>query len=261
MLAARNNAANVYLLLGRFDEVVERLKDLLDWERATKSVFSEQFGLLMLADALCELGRYEEAQRAANELQRVSQLTNSPLGELNGKIQAARAAALAKTPGAIEALERLIETVDAEGASYEKAEIRLYFADVVAASKPDVAAAYCRDARSAPETEDAGRLRRLVEKIEQKLSAGPVRFGPRGELIIDPSRGWPEYDFTVETVKRFLIFGAARESGNNRSEAARKLGLSRSRLHDIWRQLHGEPVRPRRDGADTPHSDEAASRQ
>jgi tetratricopeptide (TPR) repeat protein len=260
-LLARNNAGNTLSMLGRFDEVVERLESLLDWQRSTRSVFAEQAGLMLLSDALCELGRYAEAERAARELVRVSELSGHRLHALTGMMMAAWAAARSSNPDAVTTLESLVGTVDAEGSEYERAEIRLYLADALTSIKPDVAAALCREARRTPATEEAGRLRRLVERVERTLNAGPIRFGPHGELILDPNRGWPEYDFTVETVKRFLIFGAVRESDNNRSEAARKLGLSRSRLHDAWHQLNGEPVRPRREGAGAEVGDEDLSGQ
>lgn len=260
-LTARNNAANVLMMLGKFDEVIERLESLLDWQRTTRSVFAEQSGLMILAEALCELGRYDESEKAAQEVVRVSELAGHRINALTGRMMAGWAGARADRPGAIEALQSLVEVVDTQGTEYECAEVRLYLADALIKTKPDLAIALCQEARKSSATAEAGRLRRILDRIERTLNNGPVRFGPHGELIIDPSKGWPDYDFTLETVKRFLVLGAARASDNNRSEAARKLGLSRSRLHDIWRQLNGEPVRPCREGVSAPSPDEAASRQ
>src|SRR5262249_34567244 len=165
----------------------------------------------------------------------------------DGEMVALWATGRAGRPGALEALLRLVEKVDAEGADLQKTEIRLYAADACTESRPNVAWTYCREARALDLLDDNVRLRNLLDRVERSLAAGPIRFGPHGELILDLSRGWPDFDATIDTVRRFLIFEAVRQSKGNRSDAARKLGLTRSRLHDIWRQLHGEPPRPRRD--------------
>ena len=249
-LFARNNAAFVLLHLGRHDEVIERLRDLLDWERATSHIYAEIYGLMMLAMTFVELGRYGEAERSAQEVIQLGRLANAPSYEMDGELLRNWAAAKSGRPEAAEALEQMIAGCDATGSPVQRVEVRLYMADALAHSKPDVAAIYCAEARQIPSSDEVPRLRALLHRIERALAEGPVRIGPHGELIFDPRHGYPDYDAAVEALKRFLVFGAVKASEGNRSEAARKLNLTRSRLHDIWHQLNGEPVRPRRTDGD-----------
>jgi tetratricopeptide (TPR) repeat protein len=248
-LWARNNAASALSALGRNEEVVDRLKDLLVWERATQHVFAETVGLLSLAMALGELERFGEAERAAHEAIQLARLSNNVHAEIDGEVLLHWAAGRAGSPAAAAGLTRAITAADARGVDFQRCEARLFAADVLRWTQPDVAAEYCRQARGFASVEEHQRLKRLADRIERALAEGPVRFGPNGELIFDLRNGWPDYDTAIETAKRYLVFQAVRQSNGNRSEAARKLGLTRSRFHDIWHVLHGEPSRPRRTGA------------
>jgi tetratricopeptide (TPR) repeat protein len=249
-LYARNNAALTLFTLGRYDEVVARLRDLLTWERATQHIFAETLGLHLLAMALGELGKFDEAEHAAVESAQLARLANNESTAFESEVIAHWAAGRAGRPEAFAEMRRLIAVADETGSDLQRCESRLYAADIVATSHPDIAATLCREAQAFPEAHDLVRIKRLVGRVEQGYSTGPVRIGVGGELILDLDKGWPDYDAAVETVKRFLVFEAVRRSNGNRSEAARKLNLTRSRLHDVWHQLHGESPRPRRTEAD-----------
>jgi tetratricopeptide (TPR) repeat protein len=255
-LFARNNAAFALLLLDRHDEVIARLRDLLNWGRATSHVYPEIYGLMMLSMTFVELGRYAEAERCAQEVIQLARLTSSDAYEMDGELLRNWAAARSGRPEAAETLEQMIAGCDATGTPVHRAEVRLYLADALASSKPDVAAAFCAEARLISATDEDPRLRKLLHRIERSLAEGPVRIGPHGELVFDPRYGYPDYDAAVEALKRFLVFGAVKASEGNRSEAARKLNLTRSRLHDLWHQLNGEPIRPRRGADGDPQSAE-----
>jgi tetratricopeptide (TPR) repeat protein len=245
-LLARNSAAGTLFMLKRYDEVVARLEDLLDWERTTQHVYVETRGLITLAAALGELGRFEEAERAASEAVQLARLCGHDLARLDAEIAQTWAAGRMQRPDSASAMERIVEIADADGNEMQKCEARLYAADVLRATKPDVARRYCDEALAFKAVEESAHVRNLFVRVERSLADGPIRLGIKGELIIDPSCGWPEYDQAVETLKRFLVLGAVSQSEGNRAEAARKLGLTRSRLHDLWRQVHGEPPRPLR---------------
>jgi tetratricopeptide (TPR) repeat protein len=245
-LYARNNAAGVLFQLGRFEEAIERLKDLLSWERATQHVFAEITGLTVLSMALVEVGRFAEAERVASDLVQLGRLMDSEFAQLDGEIIRQWAAGRAGKPEAAEAIQGLIKKADGEGTDLQRCEARLYAADVLRESKPDVAIIYCREARGFTALDESVRTQNLLKRIEQALATGPMHFGVNGELVFDPRDGWPNFDEAVETLRRFLVLGAVRQSGGNRAEAARKLGLTRSRLHDMWRLIHGEPPRPLR---------------
>lgn len=260
-LWARNNAARTLILLERYEEVVSQLKDTLSWERATRHLFAEVTALQLLAIAQCELGRFDEAERSANESIQLARLASSANEELCATLIAGWAAARAGRAGAVDALKRLLEQVDADGADFHKAELRIYLADALAGTQPDVAAALCAEARRYPAAEESGRFRNQLARIERSLRTGPIRIGPFGELVVDPLRGWPDFDEAVETLKRYLVFGAVESSAGNRSEAARKLNLTRSRLHDLWYQLNGLPARPPRSNADARAGRERGLRQ
>lgn len=247
-LWARNNAATTLFTLCRYDEVVERLQDLLQWERETKHIFAEVIGLTTLAAALGELGRLDECQRVAAEATQLAHLADDALSALYGDTVRNWAAARSGRVDALDGLAKLVDVADTMGSDYHKCEVRLYLADAVAATQPDRASALCLEARAFPIAEEDQRLKTILARVEASIGSGPLRIGPSGELIIDVSRGFPDYDLAVEAVKRFVVFQAVEQSGGNRSEAARKLNLSRSRLHDIWRQLHGEAPRPKREG-------------
>jgi tetratricopeptide (TPR) repeat protein len=245
-LYARNNAAGVLFQLGRFEEAIERLKDLLSWERAAQHVFAEITGLTVLSMALVEVGRFAEAERVASDLVQLGRLMDSEFAQLDGEIIRQWAAGRAGKPEAAEAIQGLIKKADGDGTDLQRCEARLYAADVLRESKPDVAIIYCREARGFTALDESVRTQNLLKRIEQALATGPMHFGVNGELVFDPRDGWPNFDEAVETLRRFLVLGAVRQSGGNRAEAARKLGLTRSRLHDMWRLIHGEPPRPLR---------------
>lgn len=246
-LYARNNAAGTLFTLGRYEEAVERLKDLLTWERATCHVFAEMVGLLTMSTALGELGRFDEAQRAASEAAHLANLSNSASTAFDADVIRNWAGARAGAVAAADSLARLVAIADESESEQQKCESRLYYADAIASTQPDRAWVLCREARAFPISEEHMRIRTLLERVETTIGSGPLRIGPGGELVIDPKAGaWPDYDLTIEAVKRFLVLGAVHASNGNRSEAARKLNLTRSRLHDIWRQIHGEPPRPPR---------------
>ncbi len=247
-LYARNNAAGTLFNLRRYDEVVARLEDLLTWERATQHVFAEIIGLQTLSMALGELGRFEEAERVATESIQLAEIASNTSATLDGEVLRYWAAGRAGLPEANDLLRQLINRADEDGSEMQQCEARLFAADVARLAQPDLAAILCQEARAFASIDDHIRIRNLVERIEKSLMQGPIRIGPSGELIIDPSQGWPDFDTTMETVKRFLVVQAVHRSKGNRSEAARKLNLTRSRLHDLWRQLHGEPTRPVRRG-------------
>jgi DNA-binding NtrC family response regulator len=200
-----------------------------------------------MAASLGELGRLEEAQRVASEAIQLATLADNQTIALQASIVRGWAAIRAGKAEAVAELGRLIDVADASTEEYRKVEARLYLADAIAATQPDRAAALCREARAFAVAEENQRLKTLLSRAEATVGNGPLRIGLRGELIIDLSQGWPDYDAAIEAVKRFLVYEAVGQSSGNRSEAARKLNLSRSRLHDIWRQLHGEPPRPKRD--------------
>jgi hypothetical protein len=169
------------------------------------------------------------------------------LSILDGELNEAWAAGRSGRPGAAETMLGFVAQCDATGNEIQRLEARLFAADVLTSTAPDTAFALCREARAVPACEESRRLLNLLERVERTLAAGPIRIGPSGEIIIDPRHGWPDYDTAMEAVKRFLVGGAVESSEGNRSEAARKLNLTRSRMHDLWRQIHGEPVRPRRE--------------
>jgi tetratricopeptide (TPR) repeat protein len=246
-LYARNNAAWTLFILGRYEEVVARLQDLLNWERATKHIYAETLGLQTLAAALGELERFEEAERAAFESAQLARLVENDSAALDAEVIMYWAAGRAGKQDASARLRELIATADERGSDLQRCEARLYTADVLRVSHLDLAAVLCQEARAFASIDDSARIQRLLTRVETSLGAGPIRIGPAGELVFDLRHEWPDYDTAVETLKRFLVLEAVRRSAGNRAEAARKLNLTRSRLHDIWRQLHGEPPRPQRD--------------
>lgn len=244
-LFCRNNAASVLHLMGRYEEVIERITDTLKWERETQFIFAELFTTMILAQAHFELGNYDESERAADELALAAEIAKVPVRVLDGKMMGYRVRARRGDKSAVDALKALVLETSAYG-EYLQAEVRLYLAEALCSTDPVAAASYCSDATRLAATEESAYLRGLLRRIERTLSEGPIRIGPHGELIIDTRLTWPEYDAAIDAVKRHLILGAVEKSDGNRSEAARKLNLTRSRLHDLWHQLHGEPVRPPR---------------
>ena len=249
-LWARTAAARTLLSLDRFEDIVSRLGEVLTWERATRHVFAELIALQVLAVAYCELGRYDEAERTADESLRLAQLVESATSTLDGEMLKWWSASRRGERGAIGKLERVVERCDVEGTEYQRAEARLYVAQVSAVDRPDVASTMCVEAAAIPACQQATRLQNLLARVQSDLAEKPIRVGALGELVIDPKSGLPDYDIAVETLRRFLALEAVRRSSGNRAEAARKLGLSRSRFHDLWLQIHGKPVRPMR-GSDT----------
>ncbi|HQR37519.1 MAG TPA: hypothetical protein PLF26_03875 [Blastocatellia bacterium] len=249
-LWARTAAARTLLSLDRFEEIVTRLGEVLTWERATRHVFAELIALQVLAIAYCELGRYEEAERTADESTRLAQLIESETSALDGEMLKWWAAARRGASGAVGKLESIIERCDEAGTEYQRAEARLYVAQVSAADRPDIASAMCLEAESMQACTQAARLQNLLQRVQSGLSSKPIRVGAAGELIIDPKVGMPDYDTAVATLRRFLALEAVRRSSGNRADAARQLGLSRSRFHDLWLQIHGKPVRPERTPAE-----------
>jgi tetratricopeptide (TPR) repeat protein len=246
ILWARNNAANTLIVLGRHEEAIERLRDVLSWERQTRHIFAENIAQRLLAQAFAELGRYDEARSVAEEAIQLAEIAGSRVHVLDGRLILNWAAGLAGDASAVEELRDLITQCDAEDSDYHKAEARLLLAETLVSGQPDVAWGLCAEARKLSVTEESGRLHQLVLRIEGKLTGNPIRVGAHGELVFDLRCGVPDFDVAVEALKRHLVYEAVRSSGGNRAEAARKLNLTRSRLHDIWLQLHGKPVRPQR---------------
>ncbi len=87
-------------------------------------------------------------------------------------------------------------------------------------------------------------LWQTVEEHNEIRLSQPMFIDAENRLVIDLNNGFPAYDQGMEEVKRFLILRAVALSQGNRSAAARLLQASRSKLHDLWHQLHGKPIRP-----------------
>lgn len=244
MLWARNNAAHVRLALGQFQEVIRCLKDSVAWQKETRLVSGELVALQMLSTAQCELGLFDEAIATAQEAVRLASVANRPNSELDGQLLAAWASLKQGDFKAATELQNLLVVCDSIGSEHQRAEARLYLADGLWKKQPAQAQMYADQAAQFAASGNSKRLRKLSERVMHSLNGGPVRLGPNGELIIDCRHQWPDYDETIEVVRRHLIFGAVEASDGNRSEAGRKLGLTRSRLHDLWHQLNGNPIRP-----------------
>jgi len=207
-------------------------------------MFAEIVALQLLSIAQCELERYVDAQRTADELIQMSRIANNSLALLGGESIRWWAAGRAGDPQAIYELENLVTRSETEGSEYQLAETQLYLAEIALATRPDLASQMFTAASTLKSTDESVRLRHIAGRVRSRLAEGPVRIGPLGELIIDTRRGLPSFDLSMETVRRFLAMEAVRAANGNRAEAARQLGLSRSRFHDLWLQIHGKPVRP-----------------
>lgn len=235
MLLARANAARCLVALGRYSEACERLSiisaDGSHWSHAAEIA---ALNCLIVAEAL-------SGKLVAAAMRVVRMLHLAKENEATAEIRVASMLG-AWLAGDGPRLEQLIR-VEAGLAT----DARILYADVMATKAPDRARA-ALDWVISHDGVPSGLFAPVARRAEETLRTAPIRVGINGEVIIDTSAGWPDYDCLVAFVDRVVFERAMSAAAGVQSEAARLLGLTRSRMFDLKKRVEGKPSRPRKTG-------------
>jgi tetratricopeptide (TPR) repeat protein len=257
-LWARNNAARVELIRGMYGEAVERLSEIVALSRFEGTSAVEQMALHLLGFGRGLLREWSEVARIGDDLRRLSELTHNPEAWVAGNLLVLWSRAAREDTEARRALEAWVVRLDARtvdvpwgderdgyGSEHFEVEARLYLADAIAGRETLAALERLDEAARREHVLTASPLKQLADRVRVSVAGGAVRVHGR-RLVVDLDRGYPDYDFTLRTVEWFLLKSAYDDEGRNGEAAGRRLGISRSRFHDRWRALHGEPTRPKK---------------
>lgn len=235
MLLARANAARCLVALGRYKEACERLS-IIEADGAHWSTAAEIAALtcLIVAEAMSN-----KPVAAAAHTARMLHLARQAEAVAEIRVASMLDAWLCGKSARLEELIRIDSGLATDA--------RVLYADVMATVAPDRARAaldyvICHDGVA------SGLFAQVARRAEEKLRTAPVRLGVNGELIIDTSAGWPDYAALHALIDRVLFERAMASAAGVQSEAARLLGLTRSRMFDLKSRVEGVPSRPRKAG-------------
>src|SRR5205085_2471 len=111
---------------------------------------------------------------------------------------------------------------------------------VLLASDPVRARALVCEAAAFPFARESAWLTAELERLEHDLEYAPIRFGPKGELIIDVSDSFPTLAQAREATDRYVLGEAIARSGGNIAAAGRLVGESRYNAWYMWKVISGE---------------------
>lgn len=243
-LWAENNLAQLFIATNRDEQAVALLEYLIEADRAERFGIAEANALTSLAFAFGLCGRHHDAIEAANEAIALAELHDLTGLRINAGILASWSGALRGVKESVAALRRFIERGDLN--SQQRMKATLCLADALVARRPDEAAELWAKGVDLAEGELGDAYVRLVEHVRSRMRAAPVRLGASGELIIDPAKGFLQWDVLLGTVQRWLLKEAFKRGEGCQTTAARLLGITRSRFSDKWKTLLlGRPARER----------------
>jgi tetratricopeptide (TPR) repeat protein len=255
-LWARNNAARVQLIRGEVADAVARLEELVEWTRFDGASRVEQCALHMLGFGYGLGRRWSDVERIGEELASLAEITRHREGWAAGTLLGLWARAAREDRAAEVELARWITCLDAGtldvpwgGETYRseqsEVEARLFLADAIVGRRVLEAIELVEQAVRRETVVQGSPLRELVDRVRLVTTGGPLKI--HGErLVIDLGYGYPTLDEATRAVEWFLLSHAYEQEGRNGEAAGRRLGISRSRFHDRWKAVHGEPVRPKR---------------
>lgn len=240
MLLARANAARCLVALGRYKEACERLSIIeSDGSHWSTSAQIAALNCLIVAEAL-------SGKPVAAAVHTVRMLHLAKEAEATTEIRIASLLA-AWLSGDVARIEEIVRVEDGTHGLGLGTDARVLYADVAAFSAPDRARA-ALDYIISHDGTPSGLIAQIARRAEEKLRTAPIRIGVNGELVIDTSAGWPDYDQLVALVDRVMFERAMAAANNVQSEAARLIGLTRSRMFDLKKRVEGVPSRSRKTG-------------
>jgi tetratricopeptide (TPR) repeat protein len=242
----RGNMARVMFALGRYDETVVRLEELIVHERESGNHYAEFLTLSLLSRAELGRNRPDAAQRAASEAVRLAGVVGTPSDRLDARLLDARTKARTDQEGAVEDLKTLLADVDRSGSDHQRAEARIYLAEASIISEPVEAEQLIAEARRLPVVVSTEWLRTELERIDRERMRAPVRVTPEGTLVIDVRMGWPKMKQARDALERFLVTRALAAANGNGAAAGRLIGETRYQMHYLKRIFERGEGRPSR---------------
>lgn len=245
VLCARGNMARVLLAERQYDRVLERLSAITSMIREQHQVYIEVPALEMATIAAFLASRIDDVAQLAGELEVAGKKTGNgnsrTVGRIFGAWSAARLGAMSR--------DEAIDTISAAQSTREHSDTRAMAhalaADLAIGVRPDLVERHVGEAETLAGDDIVVRSL-IVGSVIRRSQTAAIRISPKGEFVIDPSRGWPSWDEIFVAVRAFAVTAAVAQNGGRRADAARTLNMSRSRLHDLAKLVDGQPVRPRK---------------
>jgi tetratricopeptide (TPR) repeat protein len=260
----RGNVARVMFALGRYDETVVRLEELIAHERGSGHHYAEFLALSLLSRAELGRDRHDAARRAASEALRLSGVVGTPSDLLDARLLDARAKSRAGREGAADDLKALLADVDRSGSEHQRAEARIYLAEACIFSEPVDAERLIAEARRLPIVASTEWLRTEMERVERERLGAPVRVAPDGTLVVDIRSGWPTMKQARDALERYLVTRALTASNGNGAAAGRLIGETRYQMHylkRIFERGEGRPSRAMSFEEGTPEAESSTARR
>lgn len=247
---ARNNMAYLDIALGNYQDAVSCLLPLLDEQRAHPTRGRAEAAMVLnLAFAAARCAEWPTTICASKEAARLGSLLSLRDTRLFGLALEAFAEMSVNTAVNDRRLEDLALEAELMGDSVTQAKILSLLTLALAPVRPLEALGRLHEIRRLDAIPHGDCWAGIVADASEILAKSPIQLTPDGRLIFDRRIEWPNYDQAVETVRRWLIFGAIDAHDGNRAAAGRAIGLTRSRIHDLYHELCGESRRPAKPAA------------
>lgn len=244
--AMRNTLAKAMLWLGRYEEAIARLNEVIAFERGAGDHYAELNALNLLIQALVAAGRVDAASRAADDALLLAATVGVPEAALDTQIYAGRVWAAAGRSDARQALEDALERADLHGTPYQRAEARIYLAEALLTSSPLRAEALLGEARAFPVTLESGRLRAEAERVEALRRSAPIRVESPRRFVVELAGPWPTLKEARIALEQFYFRAAMDEASGNMAAAGRLIGETRYQmfyLRNFFEKGHGRPAK------------------
>jgi tetratricopeptide (TPR) repeat protein len=247
-LRAANNRARALLSLKRYEEAIESLTKLVDWERVTGSGFTEYNALSLLAIAHYAVGRYDESRRCAEAALQVAKLALVERDVFDAELLLHRVLTRLAPDrrSEIAKMRALRERAERSGTDIQRLAAAVFLSQLVVEDNPFEARQLCTAARKLPIFPASGWLKLELERVEHDLDNSPVTIDANGRFVIDLTKGWPNRRRVMDVVDEYLFRHSVAACSGNLSAAGRLIGETPFTMFAMKRAVQGQLVRPSR---------------
>jgi tetratricopeptide (TPR) repeat protein len=242
----RNATTWALYALERYDEVLERVRGLIDMDRAGGDMRAEAFGLRLMACVALAQGRDADALKAATEMTSLLEMMGDEDSAYDGKLLVARCRSRRGDAKAIADLRGSVEAADESTNSYRSALTRIYLADALHTVDPLEAARIFAEAKELADRMPNAWVRAELRALERASSTWPVRVGTDGSLIICLSAKLPMREEVHDILDKVLLRTALERANGKFAAAGRLIGEKRWNMRHLALQ-HGIALPARRE--------------